>query len=299
MQKTVKLESFDSIEQSLSILTKIYDIVRIVDPLKKTARLITTKGIVKQELVCYTFWNQNKICDNCISIRAYNEETTFVKLEFNGKELYMVTAAPLTIDKDKFVLELLENVTDTLILEGVDPKNPDATYEKINKLNSMIVKDELTGAYNRRFINERLDADILRAISQKLPLSVIMTDIDFFKNVNDMYGHAAGDEVLKQFVKIIQKNIRSETDWVARYGGEEFLICLNNTDANKAYYVAERIRKEVENSIIQFENISIKITASFGIATLSDKIIPAVGLIKIADEKLYEAKNSGRNKVVI
>ncbi len=92
--------------------------------------------------------------------------------------------------------------------------------------------------------------------------------------------------------------IRSEIDWAARYGGEEFLIFLSNTDGKGAYQVAERIRKELENNVIKYEGNKIKITASFGISTVSDTVIPAIELINLADQKLYEAKKSGRNKVV-
>lgn len=231
-------------------------------------------------------------------MRAFNEGETYVKVEFNGKKVYLVTAVPLITDKGKMVAEFLKDVTDKGLIEGVDLNNIAAVYQRINRLNDMLVKDELTGVYNRRFIKERLEVEIFRAVTYAQPLAVVMADIDFFKKVNDTYGHMAGDEVLKRFASILQGNIRGKDDWVARYGGEEFIICLSNTGKEGAFVIAERIRGEVEGAVIRYEEQEIKITASFGIAVLDGETLTGDDLIRKADENLYKAKNTGRNKVV-
>lgn len=296
MEKVLNYEIFI---KNLSIFEKLYDFVRIVDPLKKTAYTVIENKLDKENNPCYDFWKQNKICQNCISIRAYKDNKDYVKIEFNGKKLFMITAIPIVSDKGKFVVEFLKDVTDDLRIEGIDIKDIVGTYNKINEMNDLVVKDELTGLYNRRFINERLDVEIIRAKTNNQSISLIMADIDYFKKVNDKYGHLAGDEVLIQFAKILKKSIRKETDWAARYGGEEFLICINNVYPNKVYDLAERIRKKIENTTIKYEDKEIKITASFGIAVLNENISTGIDLVKKADEKLYTAKIEGRNKVVI
>jgi len=158
-------------------------------------------------------------------------------------------------------------------------------------------KDALTGAYCRDVIENDLPAIISEAVAAKKDTCLIMTDIDHFKTVNDTYGHAAGDEVLKDFTNIIQQCIRSN-DWVARYGGEEFLILLPDTNIETGRTVAERIRNKLEESTVSADDNSIKVTASFGVASLiSDGVASAEKIIKLADERLYSAKASGRNQV--
>ena len=122
----------------------------------------------------------------------------------------------------------------------------------------------------------------------------MLIDIDDFKRVNDTYGHQDGDDVLKKVVKIMKKILR-KSDLVARYGGEEFAVIMPETSTQKAFSVAERIRKNVANNLKCKE---LTITISIGIGTLSDKINSVYDLIKIADEALYQAKHNNKNKVV-
>ena len=150
--------------------------------------------------------------------------------------------------------------------------------------------DGLTGIPNRKCLNARL-SEHMAGVG---PVSVIMMDIDFFKKVNDTYGHQAGDEVLQQFAKILTKTVRPD-DFVARYGGEEFtVICL--TDTTNTYRVAERIRVAVENTTMQTCAGVINITASLGIAERHPGDTQE-SLLKRADEYLYQAKQGGRNQV--
>ncbi|SHH14387.1 diguanylate cyclase (GGDEF) domain-containing protein [Thermosyntropha lipolytica DSM 11003] len=295
MEKIIEMENF--IKNS-DLWERMYDAVRVVDPVKKIPYMLKDNRLEENEDSCYSFWKQNTICANCISMRAFNEEETYVKIEFNGKKVYLVTAVPLLTDKGKMVAEFLQDVTDKGIIEGIDLDNAAEVYQKINRLNDMLVKDELTGVYNRRFIKERLDVEIFRAVTYAKPLAVIMADIDFFKKVNDTYGHMAGDEVLKKFARILQENVRGQEDWVARYGGEEFIICLPNTGKDGAFTTAERIRKEVAEAVVSYKEQEIRITASFGIAVLEGETLTGDDLIRKADENLYKAKNAGRNRVV-
>ncbi len=164
--------------------------------------------------------------------------------------------------------------------------------------------DALTGFYNRRQLDERIKQEISSARRKHTSLCAIMIDIDFFKKVNDTYGHSAGDFILKTVSKIIRSRLR-EYDIAARYGGEEFAILLPFTDETEAAMVAERLRKAVENKVIDIEKVNtkndtktIKITISLGIYQFksSDK---TQDLLMNADKALYEAKESGRNMVKI
>ena len=177
--------------------------------------------------------------------------------------------------------------------------------ESLKKANEEIrilsITDLLTGSYNRTFISQHLPKELKRAIRYNRALSVIFCDIDHFKRINDTFGHSAGDQVLKEFVRILSDSIRTDVDWIGRYGGEEFLVVLPETDIHGACSLAERFRKKVEAMVTITMGETISITASFGVAGLNRETAYEAGayeeLINAADQYLYQAKNEGRNMV--
>jgi len=160
-------------------------------------------------------------------------------------------------------------------------------------------RDALTGVHNRKYFDERLRAELSYALRHKKELSVMLLDIDFFKRVNDQFGHAAGDEVLRRLAKNVDMMIRAE-DVFARYGGEEFVMLARGIPASGAMRFAERIRESAEQLKVMFEGQAIPITVSLGVAMLScvEHTRNAAGLLAKADERLYQAKHDGRNRVV-
>ncbi|HEX6058608.1 MAG TPA: diguanylate cyclase [Gemmatimonadaceae bacterium] len=167
-----------------------------------------------------------------------------------------------------------------------------------HRLRVMAETDGLTGLDNRRHIEETLQEFFHHADRLNEPLSVVMCDLDKFKSVNDTYGHQAGDAVLQQFAAILKATAR-EIDRVGRYGGEEFLCLLPGTVLDAAVTFAERVRKEVEGHAFTFDGGSIHRTASFGVAGWPHPGVTSPdALVKAADDALYVAKETGRNKVV-
>lgn len=165
------------------------------------------------------------------------------------------------------------------------------------KLNTQATHDELTGLYNRRFILQRLEDQLQDVRRYQNPCSIALLDIDHFKGVNDRYGHGIGDLVLKGFSHRIQEALR-QGDVFARYGGEEFLLMLPMTELEDAGKLVDRLRQIVEDNPIITEPVSIHIQSSFGVAQISSK--EAVHeCITRADHALYQAKESGRNQVVL
>jgi two-component system, cell cycle response regulator len=161
------------------------------------------------------------------------------------------------------------------------------------------VRDPLTRAYNRKHFAERLRAELAHAIRHKTHLSLIMFDIDYFKKVNDTYGHPGGDQVLRAIANAIQRVIRVE-DVFARVGGEEFALLARGIDGTNGYLFAERLRRGIERLEIPWNTGAIPVTASFGVSTYTELKDPTDGdrLVAEADRRLYEAKTGGRNRVV-
>jgi two-component system, cell cycle response regulator len=168
-----------------------------------------------------------------------------------------------------------------------------AYHEEIYRLTTV---DGLTQIFNKRYFAEALDREIARASRYRRELSLVMFDLDHFKEVNDTHGHLAGDSVLKTLAHTIKTRIRTE-DIFARYGGEEFAIILPEIDGHNAHQFAEKIRRIVETTEFLFENTKIPVTISMGVATLDLEEPAAAALIKRSDERLYEAKSAGRNCV--
>ena len=167
------------------------------------------------------------------------------------------------------------------------------------RLKGVAVTDPLTGCFNRRYLDEHLTEELARAKRYHSDLSVMMCDIDFFKRVNDSYGHPAGDKVLAEVAALLRSGSRQQIDWVVRYGGEEFLLVLPESPREKALALAERLRVAIQTAAFDYEGTPMKVTASFGLSTLRpDGDASAASLVACADEALYQAKQGGRNRVV-
>lgn len=160
------------------------------------------------------------------------------------------------------------------------------------------ITDGLTSLYNKRYFLDYFEREFVKAKRYNHKLSLILTDIDHFKSVNDTYGHLQGDSILKE-VGLILKHIVRKADFPARYGGEEFVIVAPNTDLNGTGILAEKIRETVESHNFKGKKKPMKVTTSVGVASMNGKTADKLGLIKLADEALYEAKDTGRNRVCL
>jgi len=215
------------------------------------------------------------------------------------------------------IVKGLEAGADDFLIKPPDPAELSARIKngmRILKLEKELTKanealrissltDPLTGIYNRGYLTEHLPHDIKRARRYRHPLSLILCDIDYFKKVNDTFGHLTGDRVLVEFVQRIAGSIRENVDWIVRYGGEEFMIGLPETDCEGARVVAERLRNKVAQTGIRVKEQEIRITASFGIsafdANTPDEKISFEKMISLADKLLYQSKRRGRNRIEV
>lgn len=222
-----------------------------------------------------------------------NTVKTFLAIPINHQDVLRGELALFSFDHDAFennkrTLELMtgdfSTLLDLLLL-----------YEE-NRLLS--ITDGLTKVYNHRHFHEVLENEWLRSQRYKIPLSLLMIDVDHFKKVNDMYGHQLGDMVLAGIARVLMVNTR-ELDTVARYGGEEFAVILPQTDVEKAKIVGEKLREKVEEQHFHEQLKPGEITISVGIAAASSEMKTMKDLTTTADYALYTAKENGRNRVVV
>ncbi len=171
-----------------------------------------------------------------------------------------------------------------------------ANARLVRQLEELATTDGLTGCLNKRAFLDQMEQKLLAAQRFGRKLSVIVTDLDHFKAVNDTYGHAAGDRVLRELGQVLRR-VKRETDLVARFGGEEFCVLCEETDSHGAQLLAERVREELESTELQTELGPLRVTASLGVATFPDHASSAPDLFVQGDKALYEAKSRGRNQV--
>ncbi|MDF2557635.1 MAG: putative signal transduction protein [Bacillales bacterium] len=284
----------------LLVIEKMCKKMRFVDPVYK--KILEYEGETFKEIEgssCFQYLGKNVSCTNCISMRAINTNETHVKIEYNPDEVLILTAVPIELSNRRVVVELIVDATKSMVVNSV-PDNKDDfcdIHSLIDKMNNLTSKDSLTGVYNRRYLNEKLPIDIVNTALTDENITIVMADIDFFKRVNDQYGHLAGDHILKSFAEILLSNTKEVGGWVSRYGGEEFLIIIPRTGLKNAIKIAENIRREVESTEFIYKENNIRITSSFGVISLK----PTNGLtvdilIEDVDRKLYLAKKNGRNR---
>lgn len=207
-----------------------------------------------------------------------------IEEEFSSR-IYMLPQKRLAARHDEVVNLILQGCS-TALLRQV----------KIETLKDAAVVDPLTGCYNRREFENQLKRNIAGASRYRSSLSVFMFDLDHFKQINDTYGHQAGDKVLQEVVSLVQRNIRSG-DILARYGGEEFIAILPETGKVKAMELADRLRRKISGQPIPYGSETIRVTASFGVSELN-RNADMSRIIKDADTMLYKAKVNGRNTVM-
>ncbi|WPB74750.1 GGDEF domain-containing protein [Archangium violaceum] len=162
---------------------------------------------------------------------------------------------------------------------------------------TLTIVDGLTGVNNKRYFLEYLEREMGRCHRYGRPLTLMMFDIDFFKKINDVHGHLAGDHVLRELSQTIKRMVRKEQCF-ARYGGEEFALVVPEDGLEKARIFAEKIRQTIEKKQFVFENQEIPVTLSLGVADMTPDMVEPLQFIKVADANLYKAKKTGRNRVV-
>ncbi|MEM9692831.1 MAG: GGDEF domain-containing protein [Myxococcota bacterium] len=227
-----------------------------------------------------------------------------IKLELEGTEVRIddlnssngtlvngerISARPLH-DGDKIKLG------DTTVLKFTFHDRLDESFQQ--KMYNAALRDPMTKAFNKKYFMDQLTAEFAYAQRHKTPLSLVLFDLDHFKQINDTYGHVTGDHVLIEVARLVEGMLRTE-DIFARYGGEEFVIILRGITLEDAGVLAERLRTAIEDNPFMSGGKRVPVTTSIGVASLEPAIIDPLALVEVADSALYAAKENGRNQVLL
>ncbi len=280
-------------------IVDLFEIVRLVDPMTKAVYRFCDRSTQMGTGTCYHFWKNGVACENCISARAVQTMSSQTKFEYDGENLYLVMVTPMTFDGKTYALELLRNVTGEQLLDMMNLP-PEAVQTMLQKKNRALIEDPLTGVFNRRFLSERLPGEAYRALQEHRRFGLVLVDVDNFKAFNDTHGHTTGDLALRHVAQVIKSQIRDQMDWCARYGGEEFLVYIDDVSREIFDRIAERLISAFASNPLVVGEAKYPLTISAGAKWFAE--VPAVYeekvLIDPVDRALYEAKATGKNKVV-
>ena len=268
-------------------MSQLFDAVRLVDPISMTAYTIEDGEFHAQPDNCFHVWNRTARCENCVSSRCFMERERYSKFEFINNDIYHVVAQPVEVDGKRYVLEVVTASNDNVLLSAFGNNE---FVDRVTTFNRKMYTDDLTGLSNRRYLDERLNILINRSVLDGTPLSVVMLDIDDFKDINDGLGHLAGDKVLSRVAEVLREALAPTTeDILARYGGDEFVAALRNVSV-----------AELECRLRSIPPIDVdggmRVTFSVG-AYYQEKVenLDAQTLIQRADHAMYDAKATGKN----
>ena len=283
----------ERILKELDALRSCFDIVRLVDPEHTRVCMNAEEGVCDVQ-GCFTTWGKSERCNNCISLRALRGKTRYNKLEYTHDQLFFVISQYVELNSRGAVVEMVSKLDDTYVDNIFDKE---LLFMKLDDLNRQLESDELTGVYNRRHIDSHLNNYIVHARKSGDDMGIAMIDIDGLKAINDTYGHLTGDAVIKKTARILKTNFAmSRGDFVARYGGDEFLVvCRSIEGAVFRKRVAEVVEIIHRNSV---EGRDIRLGISAGCVSLSEYPgFNADEMIEKADERMYRAKQSGKNRI--
>lgn len=271
-------------ENKMEVLREIFDVVRLLKGSDLQAAGMESKLAGRENpCQCYAFWNKDKRCENCISLKALEKKKQTSKIEFLDSDMYQVFARYLEIDSEPYVMEMLKKLDENTL---TDEEGYEKLTEKLTVYSEKLYKDVLTGAYNRRYFEEKVK-------NMSLNAGIAVIDLDDFKLFNDTYGHDGGDLVLTTVVNVIRHYIR-RTDILVRYGGDEFLLILPGIEKEVFSQKLRMIQEKIHATHIPGFN-RLKLSVSIGGAMFTHGRLEES--ITKADRLMYMAK--GHKNIVV
>jgi len=290
-----KMENLDSIEKMIldfNFIENLYESIRLVNPIeKKVYKIMKGSGnLLKVNDNCYDFWQNNIVCENCISMRAYNQNKIYTKIEYNETNIYIMTAVPLR--NYNVVLELMQNVSSDYL---ENDQKFDDIIKLIRKQNLSIVKNALTSLYNDQFIFERLPHDIAISYRENVNVSLFIIKIKDMDYINNTHGYLVGNQVIKEVSKALKGLPRREKDWISTYRGVRFILLMYGLNENQVGRICNYIYERINGLDFSSNDIPVKIEVGVGYHILKDKLITPEQFIENAKEMIKVENKLERN----
>jgi diguanylate cyclase (GGDEF)-like protein len=283
-QENARLKNDNSnLERSAEETIALYDITNDICKTLDEDKVFT---IFRDRINRYLQISDCRFVKEASALSQYEDYAVLPLVIDNAVTGYLVASGIEEKDKEKF------HILSQQFLVGIRRA---ILYQKVQELT---ITDGLTQIFNRRYFLERFNEEFNRSKKFKYRVSFLIVDIDHFKNINDNYGHLVGDAILREITKILKENIR-QIDFAGRYGGEELAVVLTETDKDQARVAAERIRQAIESRRFTVYDEDLKVTISIGISTFPVDTSDSQALIDNADQALYKAKETGRNRVCV
>ena len=278
-----------SVLEGKSEINKLFPIARLVDASNYICKIVDGK-VLPTNRKCSCVRGRNRPCTNCITHRAYMEQKQMTKLQYSENAVQLVLAVPVVYKNTKYVLELIKDITDGLVVhDKLHPENTDI-HAIINELNTLAVMDPFTNLYNKKYIEKQMHEDIDKVIMSNKTYILALFDIDNFKWVNDTYGHSTGDLVIQDVVDVINKHILKLNCWAARYGGDEFLLAFKDEALENVVKCCESIKYDIGIKEYEVGDSRFISSISIGIYQFNRDTDTYETLLKNVDIAMYENK---------
>lgn len=270
-------------------LISLFDSYRIVDidsylvyDWKDNKKINTNKR-------CYEVWQRGEACKNCISNSCIQEKRRIIKLEVLDGQVFLIAAIPITLENKLFSLELISNVTDSLVInDAFHTQNLDV-FDIITQMNDMALRDPYTGLYNKRFAEQEVAKSMLNW-NEDHSLFIGVLDIDHFKHVNDTYGHMKGDDVLRVLSRILDTYATKGNGWASRMGGDEFMLLWHNVTAQEARAMAQELQEALVTHIFTKDDVQFTVSVSIGLSQYRPEFTSWRAFFDEADKEMYRVK---------
>ncbi|NMC26575.1 MAG: diguanylate cyclase [Syntrophomonadaceae bacterium] len=272
---------------------KIYDMIRVVDPFaKKVLSQPKTVGTMYpvQAGDCFALWKNKRTCDNCVSMRALNQNRTVVKIAYDKTKVYLAIAVPIEVGNARLVVEFIKDVTrDGFVdLEG---REIGEIEKLIRQRDGSVIRDALARIYNQNYIYERLRVDIDISREQNRPLALFFLKLTDFERINDLHGRQAGDHIIKTFANIVKRCCRKDADWSARYSGLEFIYVSFDMDEKKAHRKCKYFCDRIANTEFSYGGRPIEVLFVSGFHIIKGESITPDEFIQAAGSNIHKEQD--------
>ena len=282
------IQSIDN-EIKKMVPTNLHQFYRIVDLNTHEVYDYQNHELIPLHKKCFSIWDQEDPCTNCTSCRAILNGKRIVKLGYQENVIYLIDSLPIDIDGKRYALELIQDVSDSFMLNTDITKDTNDICSVVSAFNELIMKDTFTLLYNKQYLNESLPVFIQKAQEHNQSLSLAILDIDLFKNVNDSFGHLFGDKVILAFADELKRLMNHDT-FCARVGGDEFMIIFEKRNEAESENICQKLMQNVSKITFE-EHPDYHLILSYGVSTLEEND-QMDSFINRADERMYQMKKN-------